>query len=54
MRTYIQLSDAVRLSRFPYPTEGIIIMHHFSAPEHVYRYARTEVCFRLESDCGQA
>ena len=54
MRNYIQLSDTMRLSRFPYPTEGIIILHHFSAPEHVYRYARTEVCFRLESDCGQA
>ncbi len=54
MRTYIQLNDAERLSRFPYPTEGFIIMHHFSAPEHVYRYARTEVCFRLESDYGQA
>ena len=54
MRTYIQLSDTMRLSRFPFPTEGIIILHHFSAPEHVYRYARTEVCFRLESDCGPA
>ncbi len=54
MRNYIQLSDTMRLSRFPYPTEGIIILHHFSAPEHVYRFARTEICFRLESDCGQA
>ena len=54
MRNHIQLSDTMRLSRFPYPVEGIIILHHFSAPEHVYRYDRTEVCFRLESDCGQA
>ena len=49
MFTYIQLGNTVRLSRFPFPTEGIAFMRHFSAPVHVYKYVRTEVCFRLES-----
>lgn len=54
MYTYIQLNDTPRVSRFPYPTEGVVIMHNFSAREHIYKYVRTEVCFRLESACEQA
>ena len=54
MFTYIQLDNTVRFSRFPYPTEGIAIMRNFSAPVHVYKYVRTEVCFRLESTCDTA
>ena len=53
MYTYIPLNDTLRVSKFPYPTEGVVFMHNFSAREHVYRYIRTEVCFRLESICDQ-
>lgn len=53
MYTLIPLKDTLRVSLFPYPIEGIVFMHNFSAREHVYKYVRTEVCFRLESVCEQ-
>ena len=54
MFTYISLNDTSRVSSFPYPVEGVAFMHNFSAPEYIYKFVRTEVCFRLESAYDQA
>ena len=54
MYTWVYLDKTKRLTQFPYPVLGLVIMRRISAPEHPYTYENTEVCLRLESPTGTA
>lgn len=49
MYTWVYLDKTKRLTNFPYPVLGLVIMRRISAPNHAYTYENTEVCLRLES-----